>query len=303
MQIIGLIHKISTEPYLGIHDGESFLRAQKSRKLLILLVLVAREGIEPPTRGFSGVSGGLEELINQPLTALATPLPPLTMAQSWHTKSEFDTDSSLVIRRGESSHLSGCLSSPCCSDLLRRPCRFPHTYIGVPCMRATSRAVRALFLKPRPTPSEKLSTFFGRLDRVLKARAPQVSVLSLNSHILSNDPPGDGRYRGNCSNRARIAESRRRAECYDRLAARAPPPVAEQAVAMQDEDRQSRSNSLAFSTIECASRIAARLTYSRMQSPLLPPPVDPTRVKQVCPLTSPPIEAAVATCHWQSGLR
>ena len=78
-----------------------------------------------PTRGFSGVSGGLEELINQPLTALATPLPPLTMAQSWHTKSEFDTDSSLVIRRGESSHLSGCLSSPCCSDLLRRPCRFP----------------------------------------------------------------------------------------------------------------------------------------------------------------------------------
>ncbi len=53
MQIIGLIHKISTEPYLGIHDGESFLRAQKSRKLLILLVLVAREGIEPPTRGFS----------------------------------------------------------------------------------------------------------------------------------------------------------------------------------------------------------------------------------------------------------
>src|SRR5271156_4068565 len=38
---------------------------------------------------------------------------------------------------------------------------FSHTYIGVPYMRATLRAVRALFLKPRPTPAAKLSVFFG----------------------------------------------------------------------------------------------------------------------------------------------
>ena len=60
-------------------------------------------------------------------------------------------------------------------------------------MRATLRAVRALFLKPRPTPAAKLSVFFGRLDRVLKGRAPLVSVLLQNSRILPNDLPGGGR--------------------------------------------------------------------------------------------------------------
>ncbi len=53
--------------------------------------MVAREGIEPPTRGFSGRFLGFEGFTIQPLTALASPLPRHTKAQSWHTKSQFDT--------------------------------------------------------------------------------------------------------------------------------------------------------------------------------------------------------------------
>jgi hypothetical protein len=62
-----------------------------SRRFRRLVGLVAREGIEPPTRGFSGVSGGLQGFINQSLAALATPLPRNTKAQSWHTQSELVT--------------------------------------------------------------------------------------------------------------------------------------------------------------------------------------------------------------------
>jgi hypothetical protein len=50
-----------------------------------------REGIEPPTRGFSVFFRGFEGFINQSLTALADPLPRLTKAQSWHTQSELVT--------------------------------------------------------------------------------------------------------------------------------------------------------------------------------------------------------------------
>jgi hypothetical protein len=53
--------------------------------------LVAREGIEPPTRGFSVIFWGFEGFINQSLTALADPLPRHTKAQSWHTQSELVT--------------------------------------------------------------------------------------------------------------------------------------------------------------------------------------------------------------------
>jgi hypothetical protein len=53
--------------------------------------MVAREGIEPPTRGFSVIFRGFEGLINQSLTALATPNPRPTKAQSWHTQSDLDT--------------------------------------------------------------------------------------------------------------------------------------------------------------------------------------------------------------------
>src|SRR5579863_7609687 len=52
--------------------------------LFLLRKLVAREGIEPPTRGFSVFFQGFEGLINQSLTALANPLPRHTKAQSWH---------------------------------------------------------------------------------------------------------------------------------------------------------------------------------------------------------------------------
>jgi hypothetical protein len=55
------------------------------------LILVAREGIEPPTRGFSVSFRGFQGFVNQPLAASCRPLPRHTKAQSWHTKSQFDT--------------------------------------------------------------------------------------------------------------------------------------------------------------------------------------------------------------------
>jgi hypothetical protein len=53
---------------------------------------------------------------------------------------------------------------------------FSHTYTGVPCIRATSRAVRAARRKPRPTPAAKLSAFLDRFDRVVTGRAPAILV-------------------------------------------------------------------------------------------------------------------------------
>ena len=49
----------------------------------LLVFMVARGRIEPPTRGFSVCSRVFEGLINQPLAALGGPFPWLTMAHSW----------------------------------------------------------------------------------------------------------------------------------------------------------------------------------------------------------------------------
>jgi len=64
---------------------------QWSCNSVILDFMVAREGIEPPTRGFSGVSRGFQGFINQSLAASCRPLPRHTKAQSWHTQSELVT--------------------------------------------------------------------------------------------------------------------------------------------------------------------------------------------------------------------
>src|ERR1022692_2662712 len=53
--------------------------------------LVAREGIDPPTRGFSVICRGFEGFINQSLAASCRPLPRHTKAQSWHTQSQLVT--------------------------------------------------------------------------------------------------------------------------------------------------------------------------------------------------------------------
>ena len=50
-----------------------------------------REGIEHPTRGFSGVSRGYQGFINQSLAASCRPLPRHTTAQLRHTQSELVT--------------------------------------------------------------------------------------------------------------------------------------------------------------------------------------------------------------------
>ena len=47
-----------------------------------------REGIEPPTRGFSARCRVFQGVINQSLAASCRPHPRLTKAQSWHTQSE-----------------------------------------------------------------------------------------------------------------------------------------------------------------------------------------------------------------------
>ncbi len=165
-----------------------------ARKSLILLV--AREGIEPPTRGFSGVPGGYQDFINQSLASDLPPLPWLIKAQSWHTKSEFDTgpslgDSSRRIEPPDGLPQLALLYGYFATTLPF----FPHIYRGAMHARDFTCRTRAFSQTTAYTRGE-LSTFFGRFDRVFKAHAPQVSVLPLNSHILSNDPPG-GRYRGN----------------------------------------------------------------------------------------------------------
>jgi hypothetical protein len=50
-----------------------------------------REGIEPPTRGFSARCRVFQGFINQSLAASCRPLPRHTKAQSWHTQSELVT--------------------------------------------------------------------------------------------------------------------------------------------------------------------------------------------------------------------
>ncbi len=49
---------------------------------------MAREGIEPPTRGFSAASRGFQGFINQSLASACQPLPRHITAQLRHTQSE-----------------------------------------------------------------------------------------------------------------------------------------------------------------------------------------------------------------------
>jgi hypothetical protein len=49
---------------------------------MALILLVARGGIEPPTRGFSVGPGQFQGFINQPLATLANPESSLTKAHS-----------------------------------------------------------------------------------------------------------------------------------------------------------------------------------------------------------------------------
>ena len=60
--------------------------------------MVARGGIEPPTRGFSARSRRFEELNHQPLAALAGRGTSLTLAHSWHAQFHLDT---FLVHRGQ----------------------------------------------------------------------------------------------------------------------------------------------------------------------------------------------------------
>jgi hypothetical protein len=65
--------------------------------------MVAREGIEPPTRGFSAASNGFKGFINQPLASACRPLSRHIKAQSWHTQSQLVTILAQPIARNKSA--------------------------------------------------------------------------------------------------------------------------------------------------------------------------------------------------------
>ena len=73
---------------------------------------------------------------------------------------------------------------------------FFQKYTGVPCMRAILRAVLAERRKPRPTPAEKLSGFFGVLRFVIMGRALAISAMDRSCRTVSNHPPRVDRLQG-----------------------------------------------------------------------------------------------------------
>jgi|SRR5580658_2180523 hypothetical protein len=86
--------------------------------------LVAREGIEPPTRGFSARCREFQGFIDQPLAATCQPLPRHTKAQSCHTQSEFVTlPSQLAFVDCEALRSTTTRQTPMAP--LPRPCRLP----------------------------------------------------------------------------------------------------------------------------------------------------------------------------------
>ena len=88
--------------------------------------MVAREGIEPPTRGFSGVLRGFQGFINQPLAAFCRPLPRHTKAQLRHTQSELVTPPSQAALVDRDAPLSAIYSARQSSMASwPRPCRLP----------------------------------------------------------------------------------------------------------------------------------------------------------------------------------
>ena len=124
--------------------------------------MVARDGIEPSTRGFSVFFSGSWGIINQPLAALASPGPRHTMAQSRHTQSDFDAIP------------SRCGAKPCNTrrHLSRHPDqRFHQGLIDIEVtfvFRNVSFAVRLLQHTP---------LFRRKLHGVLQALKDQVSIL------------------------------------------------------------------------------------------------------------------------------
>jgi len=107
--------------------------------------------------------------------------------QSWHTQSELVTPPSQLALVTRDAPRSLTLVKQLWF-LGHNLAVFPNV-IGVPCIRATSRAVRAARRIPRPTPAAKLSGFFGDFRRVVMVHALADSVWIWNSHILPNDPP------------------------------------------------------------------------------------------------------------------
>ena len=114
--------------------------------------MVARGGIEPPTRGFSVRLAIFNYFNNQSLAALANPHSSHFQAQFGHTQSSFGTgplEESGLIR-------NLCLASAALPQGFSATI-FPffHTWTGVPYMRAVLRAPFAARRKACPTPVAK----------------------------------------------------------------------------------------------------------------------------------------------------
>jgi hypothetical protein len=94
----------------------------------------SREGIEPPTRGFSARFRRFQGFINQSLAASCRPLPRHSKAQSWHTQSELVTPPSQLALVTRDAPRSLTLVKHLWFLGHNLPV-FPNV-IGVPCIRA-----------------------------------------------------------------------------------------------------------------------------------------------------------------------
>jgi hypothetical protein len=83
-------------------------------------------------------------------------------------------------------------------------------------MRAILRAVLADRRKPRPTPAEKLSGFFGVLRFVVMGRDLAISAMDRSCRTVSNHPPRVDRLQESWTSRACIVAEHRIERRYDR---------------------------------------------------------------------------------------
>jgi hypothetical protein len=123
-------------------------------------VVRSREGIEPPTRGFSARCRGFRGFINQSLAASCRPLPRHTKAQSWHSQSELVT----FLARDKRNSYSGQWRSPLTGDeSVRAADRLSLNLLGSPPLKSPAQRV-----SPVSTPNESVATVSNRESNLVR---------------------------------------------------------------------------------------------------------------------------------------
>jgi hypothetical protein len=94
-QLVQLIAQPLRDEPSASHRQDTFIAARRQIGRMSVPAascsMVARGGIEPPTRGFSDRSRRFQGLLDQSLATLASPVPSLTKAQLRHAQSELVT--------------------------------------------------------------------------------------------------------------------------------------------------------------------------------------------------------------------